>query len=230
MKRTVIVLKRLYNFLLLNPFRLYNNVYFNPFFEEMPKSCIQCTTKNWTISSRSSRRYPICKYNTSVAIYRETRLNKKIWTVRSRAKTLNPKHCRPSIMFELPVEGKWDLSIASESCRIAWTLGPLRKIQCVVRKKVVQSKQLGELGGYWRTYLPGKRKREVSGTQKFSRCSKQASQIDVCNSSESGLQKKFGSPAMEVSDSKRLRKCQIGNYTKHTEEKTKHRELIRIQL
>jgi hypothetical protein len=34
----VIVLKRLYNFLLLNLFRFYNNVYFNPFFEEIPKS------------------------------------------------------------------------------------------------------------------------------------------------------------------------------------------------
>jgi hypothetical protein len=29
--------------------------------------------------------------------------------------------------------------------------------------------------------------------------------------SESGLEKKFGSPALEVSDSKRLRKCQIAN-------------------
>jgi hypothetical protein len=126
MKRTVVGLKRLYSFLLLNPFRFYNNVYLNPFFEEMAKSCIQCTRKNSTISSRSSRRDPMRKYNTSVAIYRETRLNKKVSTARSRAKTLHPKHCRPSFMFELPVEGEWDRSNASESCRIAWTLGPLR--------------------------------------------------------------------------------------------------------
>jgi hypothetical protein len=126
MKRTVIVLKRLYNFLLLNPFRFYNIVYLNPFFEEIPKSCIQCTTKNWTISSRSSGRHPMCKYNTSVAIYRETRLNKQISTVRSRAKTLNPKHYRWSFVFELPVEGEWDRSIASESFLIAWTSGPPR--------------------------------------------------------------------------------------------------------
>jgi hypothetical protein len=63
----------------------------------------------------------MCKYNTSVAIYRETGLNKEISTVRSRAKTLNPKHCRSSFMFELPVEGIRDRSIASESCLIAWT-------------------------------------------------------------------------------------------------------------
>jgi len=124
-KRTVIVLKRLYNFLLLNPFRFYNNVYLNTFFEERPKSCIQWITKNWTISSRSSGRHPMCKYNTTVAICGETRLNKKISTVRSRAKAL-PKHCRSSFVFELPVEGKWDRSIASESCLIAWTLGPPR--------------------------------------------------------------------------------------------------------
>jgi hypothetical protein len=37
MKRTVIGLKRSHNFLLLNPFRFYNNVYLNPFFEEIPK-------------------------------------------------------------------------------------------------------------------------------------------------------------------------------------------------
>jgi len=51
----------------------------------------------------------------------------------SRAKTLHPKHCRPSFMFELPVEGKWDLSIASKSCRFAWTLGPLRNntVRCM---------------------------------------------------------------------------------------------------
>jgi hypothetical protein len=48
----------------------------------------------------------MCKYNTSVGIYRETRLNKKISTVRSRAKTLNPEYCRPSFMFGLPLEGK----------------------------------------------------------------------------------------------------------------------------
>jgi hypothetical protein len=66
------------------------------------------------------------KYSTSVAIYRETRLNKKISTVRSQAKTLNPKHCRASFMFDLPVESKSDRSIASESCLVAWTLGPLR--------------------------------------------------------------------------------------------------------
>jgi hypothetical protein len=66
------------------------------------------------------------KYSTSVAIYRETRLNRKISTVRSEATTLNPKHCRPSFMFELRVERKSDRSIASESCLIAWTIGPLR--------------------------------------------------------------------------------------------------------
>jgi hypothetical protein len=68
----------------------------------------------------------MCKYNTSVVIYRETRFNKKLSTVRSQAKTLNPKYCRPSFMFELPVESKSDRSIASESCLIAWTLGALR--------------------------------------------------------------------------------------------------------
>ncbi len=154
-------------------------MYLNPSFKETPKSCIQCTTKNWTIFSRSSRRHPMCKYNTSVAIYRETRLNKKISRARSRAKTLNPKHCRPSFMFELPVEGKWDRSVASESCRIAWTLDPLRNntVRCTQKKWYRASNSVNlEV-----TNLPGKRKRALCGTQKFSRCSKQASQIDVCN-------------------------------------------------
>jgi len=124
MKRTVIVLKSCTTsyYWILSAFTIR---ILNPFFEEIPKSCIQFTTKNWTISSSSSRRHPMCKYNTSVAIYRETGLNKKISTTRSRAKTLHPKQCRPSFMFELPVERKWDLSISSESCGIAWTLGPL---------------------------------------------------------------------------------------------------------
>jgi hypothetical protein len=48
----------------------------------------------------------MCKYNTTVAICGETRLNKKISIVRSRAKALNQKHCRSSFVFELPVEGE----------------------------------------------------------------------------------------------------------------------------
>jgi hypothetical protein len=78
----VIVLKRLYNFLLLNPFCFYNNVYLNPFFEAIPKS-----------SGRQMR----------------------------------SEYCErefPNRVFLHAI------------------------IQCVVRKKAVQSKQLVELGGY----------------------------------------------------------------------------------